>query len=38
MSTISASHILVEHAHEADDLLKKLEEGGKLRHVSAEVF
>jgi peptidyl-prolyl cis-trans isomerase C len=27
MSTISASHILVEHAHEADDLLKKLEEG-----------
>lgn len=27
MSTIQASHILVEHAHEADDILKKLSEG-----------
>lgn len=27
MSTIYAKHILVEHAHEADDLIKKLAEG-----------
>ncbi len=27
MSTIAAKHILVEHAHEADDLVKKLNEG-----------
>lgn len=27
MSTIEAQHILVEHAHEAQDLQKKLEEG-----------
>ncbi len=27
MSTISAKHILVEHSHEADDLLKKIADG-----------
>lgn len=27
LSTIAAKHILVEQAHEADDLLKKLQEG-----------
>ena len=27
MSTIEASHILVEHAHEAEDLVKKLNDG-----------
>jgi peptidyl-prolyl cis-trans isomerase C len=27
METISAKHILVEHAHEAEDLIKKLREG-----------
>ena len=27
MSTISAKHILVEASHEADDLIKKLDEG-----------
>ena len=27
MSTIQASHILVEHSHEVDDLVKKLADG-----------
>ena len=27
MSTIAAKHILVEHSHEADDILKKMADG-----------
>lgn len=37
MSTISASHILVQHEHEAQDLIKKLE-GGESFESLAKTF
>lgn len=34
MSTIQARHILVEHEHEAQDLVKKLEDGAKFEELA----
>ena len=34
MSTISAKHILVENAHEADDLIKKLADGASFAELA----
>ena len=36
MSQISASHILVDHEHEIQDLLKKLEEGKSFEELAKE--
>lgn len=36
MSTISAQHILVEHQHEAEDLIKKIGEGSTFDDLAAK--
>jgi len=36
MSTISAQHILVEHQHEAEDLLKKIGEGTSFNDLASK--
>ena len=36
MSTITARHILVEHQHEAEDLLKKIGEGSSFEELAAK--
>lgn len=36
MSTINASHILVDHEHEAQDLLKKIKEGKSFEELAKQ--